>query len=471
MTSTTPPGDPEVRTAPMVDEWLGCFGSGWNSLITPESYSHPAKFSRALIERIYQHALAEGWLVPGESTVLDPFGGVALGAHGAVRHRLRWIGIELEQPFTDLGAGCDCTGIPKTDWVRFCGRWARGRYYDGRYWCPACFAKVSQVTNERQTIQRTFTIHPRPGPPGLDTKTFAFRPLPFPDRQDQYGPPVRQLALGLFGTTSAAYERGSGRIPSSTPHHYEGNIERWARQGYPGATLRRGDSRQLQAVLEGQGDCCVSSPPYGGPREDGGKRGTIEASGMIDMRRAYGETPGQLGNLPPGSLDGVVSSPPYAASLGAGHRPEQDMQRAVGAGHTLDSMRNPGGQLRYRFEYGDSPAQLGNLPPGTPFDGVISSPPWQNQEAGKGTHKFKDPVAFATYMAAHSRYASPEAYIRDFERQELQRYSTDPAQLGNTQSETFWSAAQQVVSQLYAVLKSGGESVADGEGIDFCSCR
>src|SRR3990167_7959423 len=85
------------------DQWENCYDQGWQGEITPESFSHPAKFSRALIRRIYEHAFEEGWLVSGVSTVLDPFAGVALGALDAMWNGLNWIGVELEPKFTALG--------------------------------------------------------------------------------------------------------------------------------------------------------------------------------------------------------------------------------------------------------------------------------------------------------------------------------------------------------------------------------
>ena len=46
------------------DIWQNCYDSGWQGEIVPEAFAHPAKFSHALIRRIYDHALAEGWLAP-----------------------------------------------------------------------------------------------------------------------------------------------------------------------------------------------------------------------------------------------------------------------------------------------------------------------------------------------------------------------------------------------------------------------
>src|ERR1044072_1144884 len=84
------------------DTWHSLYKEKWTDLICPDAVAHPAKFSRALIRKIYEHAIEEGWLGEG-STVLDPFGGVALGAFDALYHGMNWIGCELEPRFVELG--------------------------------------------------------------------------------------------------------------------------------------------------------------------------------------------------------------------------------------------------------------------------------------------------------------------------------------------------------------------------------
>ncbi len=84
------------------DIWQGCSDDGWQGNIVPEAFSHPAKFSRGLIHRIYKHAYDMGW-VEQRSWVLDPFAGVGLGALDAITHNLNWIGVELEEKFVKLG--------------------------------------------------------------------------------------------------------------------------------------------------------------------------------------------------------------------------------------------------------------------------------------------------------------------------------------------------------------------------------
>lgn len=84
------------------DEWKGVYKESWTGVICPDAFAHPAKFSRALIRAIYDHVVAEGWATKGDS-VVDPFGGVALGGLDAMRHGLNWYGCELEAKFHGLG--------------------------------------------------------------------------------------------------------------------------------------------------------------------------------------------------------------------------------------------------------------------------------------------------------------------------------------------------------------------------------
>ena len=85
-----------------MNEWTGCYDQGWGDNLVPDAYSHPAKYSRGLIHRIYQHAKEEGWVKQGDY-VVDPFGGVALGGLDAMSIGLNWVGVELEAKFVILG--------------------------------------------------------------------------------------------------------------------------------------------------------------------------------------------------------------------------------------------------------------------------------------------------------------------------------------------------------------------------------
>lgn len=87
----------------IVDEWDSCYSRGWLGELVPAAYAHPAKISFKLAERIYAHAIEQGCLVPGQSTVVDPFGGICgLGFHAAL-NGIRFVAVELEPRFVALG--------------------------------------------------------------------------------------------------------------------------------------------------------------------------------------------------------------------------------------------------------------------------------------------------------------------------------------------------------------------------------
>lgn len=83
-------------------DWHGCYDSGMRGLIVPAAFAHPAKMSRALGERIFDHGQAKGYWRPGD-LIVDPFGGISTtGLIGAYRG-YRVVTVELEPRFVELG--------------------------------------------------------------------------------------------------------------------------------------------------------------------------------------------------------------------------------------------------------------------------------------------------------------------------------------------------------------------------------
>ena len=326
----------------MID-WHGCYRGGWRNEIVPEAFSHPAKFARGLIRRIYEHALERGYLRESD-TVLDPFGGIALGAADALANGLHFVGVELEQNFVDMGAGCDCTGISKTDWVACFGRWKRFAHKDGRHWCPRCLAEAGLVLEDWE-----------PALPGMEMPTVS-------------------------------YKRNSGKVPHTEPHRYAGNLDLFAKHARNGATavLMQGDSRRLVEVLEGaRAEGIISSPPYQGsiPRDGRGTNLKIHKQLEEKYNRRYtersfqpddyGTDPAQLGNMPTGEPpQAVITSPPYATQT-VHDRCGVDPDRLTG------NPPGPHSQVFTMANYGDSDGQLAALPEGEPpqVEGLVGSPP------------------------------------------------------------------------------------------------
>lgn len=91
-----------LHPAPPVLDWHNLYKNGWQGEIVAEAFQHPAKYARRLIARVYEHLLDDGLIRPGDR-IVDPFGGVALGALDAMRLGLDWTGVELEPKFHALG--------------------------------------------------------------------------------------------------------------------------------------------------------------------------------------------------------------------------------------------------------------------------------------------------------------------------------------------------------------------------------
>lgn len=379
--------------------WTGLFKEGWGDAIVGEAYSHPAKFARGLIRQIYAFAIENGWLEAGD-WVVDPFGGVGLGAVDAIYHGVSWVGSELEKRFVDMGRGCDCTGISKEDWVRAYGRWVRFAYLDGRNWCPRCVAEAEKVTSEKaapplsqvqaKRRKRMRALMRRTGH-RIDFRIYD--PIPFPDSPHR---PATIRALTLFGNVASvvSYERDSGEIPHTVPHYYAGNIDLFMKYAKHGAraVLLQGDSRFLQEILGAYLDGLIPSPPYATvnlrcnlSQEQFEKKLERIAMSGSDWKRPrptgnyaqpdYGQSHGQLAAMPEGKPpDALISSSPYAGakahpSIGAVEKDDWGNE-----GHDIVGRRG------LSAEYGKQAGQLAAMPEGKPPGAIVSSSPYARSE-------------------------------------------------------------------------------------------
>jgi hypothetical protein len=312
------------------DEWHGAYEGGWQGLIVPEAFAHPAKFSYSLAERMFGHAYAKEWVKKGD-VVADPFGGVGCGGIVAAYCDLQWIGCELEQKFVDLA-------------------------------------------------EQNFELHRR----------------------------------------------------------------KWEKLNSPMPQIIQGDSRKLAAKI-GTVECVVSSPPYEGSvlnqmgdkekratrmKEQRKSQGEIAHTLSCAMDQDYGQTEGQLGAMKPGSVDAVVSSPPYSEGLGHGGTPTRGEGRTDDT--NLDAMQ--GG-------YGNTPGNLGNLRHGClkQVACVVSSPPYE------GSNDHERPLDSTRAKNNRHRIHLP--------------YGDSAGNIGNDSGPTFWQAAKEIVHQSYQILKPGGHAI------------
>jgi hypothetical protein len=332
--NTTRKGHGEVHQA----VWHGCYRDGWQGVIHPAAFAHPAKYARTLIQRIYQHLRDAYGLAPG-SWILDPFSGVSLGAMDALAMGYNVIHCELEPRFHAL-------------------------------------AKANLA---------------------LWQQRYAHRP------------------------------------------------------GYGQAVLLQGDSRHLRTVLAAAGmgaaACVVSSPPFcdsdgrkGGSdlyerrRRQTGRNPASPHTSAFTTGSPYGETPGNLGQLPPGALAAMVSSPPYAGNDKHDYRVTDD------GGRDRDARRGkPQGHGCFRGSetYGQTPGNLGHLPTGK-LSALVTSPPYADGLTQGGGQR------------DHTEHSGAGGAIVP------RTYGSADGQLGNIQGDTFWSAAAIILRECVAVLADQG---------------
>lgn len=251
----------------MEDEWVGCYGEAWGADITAESVCHPAKFSRALIRRIYQHCADEGWIERGEvrPIVVDPFGGVALGALEAMRLGCNWVGCELEPKFVALAQqnidlwNSRYSGLP---------RWGSARIVQGD---SRFMARVIEAAN-LQISSPPYGVGTVNASNGIDTTKLA-------EGNRRFGPNSQAVSKNDYGSSSG----------------------------------------QLDRMPEGSVDVAISSPPFqaASVRDRCRVQGGEIASNILRAwtQDRQGTTAGNLAAMPPKKVDVFVSSPPYESRV------------------------------------------------------------------------------------------------------------------------------------------------------------
>lgn len=297
-----------------MDYWHKCYDQNWKNTITPASFSHPAKFSHGLIRRIYDHALAENMIQPG-GVIVDPFGGVALGALYAMQNDLHWIGCELEPKFVELGQ--ENIALWNERYAAHFPHWGSAQLLAGDS------RRLAEVVGAARLVvssppYATNVVH---GDKSADS------------RLKRKSAPANKWGLMASGElTQGDYGFAPGQLGS----------------------MKEGD---VSAVINGPAypippAAIISSPPFAG---NSGGRGEASRNGIDSalfdrhsggMIGGMGDGPGNLGNLRMGQPPTmVVGSPPYAESL---------------QNHGAERAKNLEGSQNGLGDYGSTPGQLGS---------------------------------------------------------------------------------------------------------------
>lgn len=287
-----------------MSDWYGLYSESWKGTIVEDAFTHPAKFSRALVRFIYDHLLLDGLLRPGDR-VVDPFGGVALGALDAMRLGMDWTGCELEEKFVALGqANID---LWRSRYAPHFAGWGTARLLQGDS------RRLASAVAEAQacvTSPPFGDINAVNDPKYATGRAGGGGPL-----YGDYGSSPGQL--GRLAATNAGFAAAA-----SSPPYAEARIDGNGDEG--ASRLRMPDGSFLRGA-EGWA-----------LRKAQGAR--------------YGKSGANLGNLPAGDFDGAVSSPPYEDSIHGGNG--IDPSKLTG---------NPAGAQSQAFAegYGDTAGQLG----------------------------------------------------------------------------------------------------------------
>jgi len=258
----------------VVDEWENCYDGGWKGWIVPEAFSHPAKFSRALIERICDHAMSEGW-VKQRDWVIDPFAGVALGGLNAVSSGLNWVGIELEEKFVILGE-------------QNIELWQ----HELEGWPNLGTARIIQgdSRNLKNVIEKADLVVS--SPPYSDSIDHA----PGNKKWDHSkGTPgnLKQVDYGHTPGNLANLKEGKFDMVCGSPPYAESMTGQNTGSGEKSA-----NDRYERLKKAGYDADSILTP---------GRR----AHGNLGVMEHYGRSPGQLGAMKEGQIDCLVSSPPF----------------------------------------------------------------------------------------------------------------------------------------------------------------
>ena len=213
----------------------------------------------------------------------------------------------------------------------------------------------------------------------------------------------------------------------------------------------QGDSRKLSEVIAGA-DIVVGSPPFGASLESKDTAFREKSTpGRTNKCSDYGQTPGQLGSMKPGSVEAIISSPPYAETP-----VEQTHMTSNKRGDKSDPNYRPSwkkklkdGYAKTTRPYGKASGNLGNLKPGE-VAAVISSPPYEGSVSSE-----KCGIDFSkTKRDGDIRHHSPSGQGKvPFE------YGKSEGQLGNDKGDTFWQAAKQIVAECHKILRPGGFAI------------
>jgi DNA modification methylase len=160
------------------------------------------------------------------------------------------------------------------------------------------------------------------------------------------------------------------------------------------------------------------------------RKGKFNPHSTINLDRRYSNSEGNIGNLPHGSVDAVITSPPYGEAQEGSGIAKRGYQ---GSKHSPTDLVGKRSYMPDKFQ---SPENISRLPLGN-VDTVITSPPY---EQGLGHNPGKKKITELGIVRPEYNWQNPN-------------------QIGSMQKETYLSAMLQVYSEMFRVLKPNGLAI------------
>lgn len=311
----------------------------------PNSFAHPAKMDAQLLIWLVEH-----YTEPGQ-TILDPmFGsGTTMLACTLGRHV---IGVELEQKFVDMA---------KQNWEKVQQRPQLG------YAMGDCQILLGDARNLPQVLCDAVITSP-----------------PFADAEHNYNHGLKVLGPNFKGRKAWEAKGKADAIITSPPYaeaHNKDSVESWGGLGKDRPDLadyrwvKENNPANIANLPYGDIDVVISSPPYAEKERwqaYEGQKGfhsydKDEARNRVKRDYQPPEHPSNIGNLPYGRIDAILTSPPYEGSISDGR------EKILSIDGTKSSDWHPGeySQVNLTHHYGGE-GNIGNLKAGSYLQAMLT---------------------------------------------------------------------------------------------------
>jgi DNA modification methylase len=214
------------------------------------------------------------------------------------------------------------------------------------------------------------------------------------------------------------------------------------------------DPQNIGNLPRGNIDVVITSPPYSNSQtEVNGEKGKRGGDSKQRVKKDYAKVSKEnISSLPLG-VDTVITSPPYASGgWKADEDPENPIRREAKR-KKLFPMRptNPG-------RYSSEKENIGNLP----FDAVITSPPYENTKAFQDAEFMKsiaqDQSDKLRKGQVKGHYRTAEAEKRWMDKMQTGGIESE-SNIGNLGKETYLEAMLKVYVEMFKVLKPSGLAI------------